>query len=118
MVKSVILSALVNMTCAPIENQRSYLYAFYPEQEGACHKAAGAILSHSTDIDNKMMMFERQIEADVYGKLRSAVPPYLYGPIVVGGNIAMHKRVVIPIWQNKVFVWIGDVGGGVVINVK
>jgi hypothetical protein len=115
MIESALISLVLGSTCAPIEAKRTYLYQFYPEQANLCYRVGGAIIGGS-DIDRGVRLIEQNIEHNVSSAIRSTVPPYLYGPILYGGDVLLRKRMVIPIFRNDTFIWFGEQSGGLILN--
>lgn len=115
MIESALISLVLSSTCAPIEAKRTYLYQFYPEQANLCYRVGGAIIS-KFDIDRGVRLIEQNIEHNVLSAIRSTVPPYLYGPILYGGDILLRKKIVIPIFKNETFIWFGEQSGGLILN--
>lgn len=115
MINSALLSLILGSTCAPIEAKRTYLYQFYPEQANLCYRVGGAIIG-GTDIDQNVRDIEQNVENTLSNAIRSTVPPYIYGPILYGGDILLKKRLVIPIFKNETFLWLGENSGGLVFS--
>lgn len=95
-VQSVVLLNLINLLCQPIERDRSYMYAFHPDQINACYRAANVKLG-GTELDNKMGSIEHYVTSEVEKWVKNTVPTYLTAPIVAGYSTMVEQKLVIPL---------------------
>lgn len=96
MLKSAILVSLINIGCAPIEQERARMYLWYPDQTHGCQRVAGAILG-VTEFNSILGAIEEKVAKDVTDWARQNVPIYIYAPLVAGYATIVEQRYLIPI---------------------
>lgn len=117
MLKSTILSFLIQSLCLNIERNREYLYNFYPDQANACYKGAvSKVIEYN--LDAPMFLFEKNIENVAYAYIQNVMPPEVYSPIIIGGQVILQKRFAIALYKNNVYLWTNFDTFGINVNIQ